>query len=442
MRIAIAGTGYVGLVTGVVLSTMGHEITMFDVDKSKIDTLRAKKSPIFEKDLEELLIQCYDRMIFTTEKEEAYKDKDVVMIAVPTPERRDGSANLQYLYDVCQNIVEFSNGCLVVIKSTAPVGTCKKIARFFEEQQKGRFLVATNPEFLAQGTAVWDTLHPARIVVGSESKEALEMAKKIYAGMEGRLILTESPSAEMIKYASNDFLALKLSYINEIANLCEIIQADIETVTYGMGLDTRIGSQYLKPGTGYGGSCFPKDTKALHWLARYHDYELKTIKSTIEINENQKIRLFKKSRKYYGSLKGCQVAVLGLAFKPGTDDLREAPSLDVIRLCVEEGATVMAWDPAAAERFEALNPGTAVMRNSIEDTIEGADLCFIMTEWDEIKQFPIIKYQQRMKHPILIDGRNCYKKEEFEETEIVYDSIGRRTINAQRQPINEAREPG
>lgn len=234
----------------------------------------------------------------------------------------------------------------------------------------------------------------------------------------------------MIKYASNDFLALKISYINEIANLCEIVGADAETVSFGMGLDSRIGGQHLSPGTGYGGSCFPKDTKALHWLARYHDYELKTIKATIEVNENQKIRLFKKSRRYYDSVQGLTVAVLGLAFKPGTDDLRESPSVDMIRLLSEEGASVRAWDPAAADRFQRQLPGLAQVCPTPDETLRGADICFILTEWGDIKSFPPERYETLMHRPLVLDGRNCYPISAFSGTGVLYDSIGRPPVNA------------
>ncbi len=233
----------------------------------------------------------------------------------------------------------------------------------------------------------------------------------------------------MIKYASNDFLALKISYINEIANLCEIVGADAETVSLGMGFDPRIGRNYLKPGTGYGGSCFPKDTKALHWLAKYYDYELKTIKATIEVNENQKVRLFKKAKKYCQSFRGITVAVLGLAFKPGTDDLREAPSVDVIKLLAEEGAAVRVWDPAAAARFQNQNPDLALDCKTIDEALCGAELCLIMTEWDEIKALLPQSFAQQMKIPIVIDGRNCYAPESFEGTGVLYNSVGRRAVN-------------
>jgi UDPglucose 6-dehydrogenase len=408
------------------------DITIIDVNEDKIRMLQRGEPPIYENGLPELLAQCGKTMRFTTDPEEAYCDAEVVMIAVPTPDKRDGSANLSYLFDVCGQIAAHCpRGCLVVNKSTSPVGTGDKIAEYLNEQAgSGLFQVAANPEFLAQGTAVHDALYPSRIVIGAEDAMAAQMVKMIYARFESEFVITDRRSAEMIKYASNDFLALKISYMNEMANLCEIVGADIETVALGMGLDPRIGKQYLRPGTGYGGSCFPKDTKALHWLAKSHDYELKTIKATIEVNETQKLRLFKKAKKYYKCVKGVKTAVLGLAFKAGTDDLREAPAVDVIGLLAEEGAEVRAWDPAAGGNFARLYPGIAMVCETIDKTIEGAELCLIMTEWDEVKAITPTQFARLMKTPLVIDGRNCYAPDDFVGSGVVYDSIGRKTVNA------------
>ncbi|MCL1792128.1 MAG: UDP-glucose/GDP-mannose dehydrogenase family protein [Peptococcaceae bacterium] len=432
MKITIAGAGYVGLITGVCLSHKGLDITLIDTDEAKIALLQEGKAPFTEKGLPELLAECGDNMVFTTDPKKAYAHADVIMFAVPTPDRRDGSANLAYLFGACELAAAYcAKGCLVVIKSTVPVGTCDKIERFFNETTlPGLFRVVSNPEFLAQGTAVADTFDPARIVIGAEDDNTAREAMTIYDSFTNQFVLTDRRTAEMIKYASNDFLALKISYINEIANLCEIVGADCETVSLGMGLDPRIGLQYLRPGTGYGGSCFPKDTKALHWLARYHDYELKTIKATIEVNETQKIRLFKKTRKYLKNLNGATVAVLGLAFKPGTDDLREAPSVDVIRLLAEEGGSVRAWDPTATDRFIRQHPGLIHPCPTIDEALRGADLCLIMTEWDAIKNCPPETYARLMKTPIIIDGRNCYTPGTFVGTGVLYDSIGRQTVNS------------
>ena len=243
-------------------------------------------------------------------------------------------------------------------------------------------------------------------------------------------MVTNRKSAEMIKYASNDFLALKISFINEIANLCESIGADIEDVALGMGFDSRIGNRFLNAGIGYGGSCFPKDTKALHWLANFHDTELKTVKAAIDVNENQKLKLFKKSRKYYDSLQGLNIAVLGLTFKPGTDDLREAPTLVNIPLMLEEGANVKAWDPVGVDNFKKVYPDEIAYCSSIEETLKDADICFIFTEWDAVKSFDLTKYSELMKTPIILDGRNCYDLTSAKKANLLYDSIGRETVNS------------
>lgn len=330
MKIAVAGTGYVGLVTGVCLAEHGHSVTCVDIDDKKVALMKAGISPIYEPGLEELMVKNMERLNFTTDYKEAYKDADVIFIAVGTPEKQDGSANLSYVYEVAEQIARsVEKDCVVVVKSTVPIGTNDKIEDLIKSNLANNVnvYVASNPEFLSQGTAVRDTLHASRIVIGVEDEFAGEVLKKVYKNFDSPIVMTNRKSAEMIKYASNDFLALKISFINEIANLCEIIGANIEHVALGMGYDERIGNRFLNAGIGYGGSCFPKDTKALHWLANFHDYELKTVKAAIDVNENQKLKLIKKSRKYYESLKGLNVAVLGLTFKPGTDDLREAPSL-------------------------------------------------------------------------------------------------------------------
>ncbi len=329
MKIAVAGTGYVGLVTGVCLASKGHQVTCVDVDEKKVEMMRQGRSPIYEAGLEELMKDSMPCLTFTTDYQTAYKDAEVIFIGVGTPEKKDGSANLSYVYTVAKQIAQSVEcDCVVVIKSTVPIGTNDKIEAYIQSclTKDVTVTVASNPEFLAQGTAVRDTLHAARIVIGVESPEAGEVLQKVYADFDAPKLVTNRRSAEMIKYASNDFLALKISYINEIANLCETVGADIEDVAKGMGYDPRIGNRFLKAGIGYGGSCFPKDTKALSWLASFNDNEIKTIKAAIEVNESQKFKLIKKAKKYYESLEGITVAVLGLTFKPGTDDLREAPS--------------------------------------------------------------------------------------------------------------------
>lgn len=424
MNIAVAGTGYVGLVTGVCLASKGHTVTCVDIDENKLEMMKNGQSPIYEHGLENLMEKYRCNLNYTSDYKKAYKDADVIFIGVGTPEKKDGSANLSYVYKVANQIAEsIEKNCIVVVKSTVPIGTNDKIEKLIRENLKRNIIVnvVSNPEFLAQGSAVKDTLEASRIVIGTEDKKAAEVMKNVYSGFNAPIVITNRRSAEMIKYASNDFLALKISYINEIANLCEIVGADIKDVTKGMGYDERIGNKFLNAGIGYGGSCFPKDTKALHWLANFHDYELKTIKAAIEVNENQKIKPFKKSRKYYDSLEGKSVSILGLTFKPGTDDLRESPSLINIPILLEEGANIKVWDPVGMNNFRKIYPHEVEYGNSIEDTISDTDICFIFTEWDEIKKFNVNKFAELMNTPIVIDGRNCYEKIEG----IIYEGIGK-----------------
>ena len=360
MNIVVAGTGYVGLVTGVCFSEVGHTVTCIDIDEEKISILKRGKSPIYEPGLDEMIRKNLDakRLNFTTDFKSAYKDSSVVFIGVGTPEREDGSANLDYVFQVCNEIAKsIENDCLVVIKSTVPIGTNDKIEEFLKENLVNdvKIEVASNPEFLSQGTAVIDTMEASRIVIGVESNNAEIILRDIYERFNRPIVCTNRRSGEMIKYASNDFLALKISFINEMANVCEIVGADIEAVAKGMSYDKRIGDKFLNAGLGYGGSCFPKDTKALHWLANDNGYEIKTIKAAIEVNENQKFKLFRKARERFGSLKGKKIAVLGLTFKPGTDDLREAPSIPNIKRLLDEGAEIIAFDPVGINNFKAKN---------------------------------------------------------------------------------------
>ncbi|AYA78075.1 UDP-glucose 6-dehydrogenase [Bacillus sp. Y1] len=432
MNIAVAGTGYVGLVTAVCLAEKGHTVTCVDIDQEKINLMNKCIPPIYEQELEELMLKNQDKLIYTTDNIKAYQNADVIIIGVGTPEKRDGSASLKYVNEVAIQIAtSIEKDCVVVVKSTVPVGTNDKLEQLIKENLTHEVTVdvVSNPEFLAQGTAIRDTLYAQRIVLGVESERAEQIMKEVYNNFKIPYVVTDRRSAEMIKYASNDFLALKISYINEIANLCEIVDANIEDVAKGMGLDPRIGDRFLNAGIGYGGSCFPKDTKALHWLANYNDYEIKTIKATIEVNENQKIKLIKKARKYYDSFNGLEVAVLGLTFKPGTDDLREAPSLVNIPILLEEGANVRVWDPIGTDNFQKNFLEEVKYCDSIEEAITNADICLIFTEWPEVKQFDMKKYSVLMNYPVIIDGRNCYSLTAAEEAGIIYDSIGRKKVN-------------
>lgn len=433
MKIVVAGTGYVGLVTGACLSEIGHKVTCVDIDENKVTMMKKGISPIYEPGLDELLKRNYEegRLDFTTDYKNAYKDANIVFIGVGTPEREDGSANLDYVFKVCEQIAEsVENNCLVVVKSTVPIGTNDRVEEFLKEHVKAsiHIEVASNPEFLAQGTAVKDTLHASRIVIGVESKEAEEKLRYVYEGFNQPIVVTNRRSAEMIKYASNDFLALKISFINEIANVCEIVGANIEDVARGMSYDKRIGDKFLKAGLGYGGSCFPKDTKALHWLANDSGYEIKTIKAAIEVNENQKYKMFRKAKQRFGSLKGMKVAVLGLTFKPETDDLREAPSIPNIKRLLDEGAEIVAFDPVGEENFKKKFNLPIEYVKSPKEALKNADVAFIFTEWKEIKNLDLQCYERLMKTPIIFDGRNCYDINLVKDHNIDYYSVGRKEV--------------
>ncbi len=438
MRIVVAGTGYVGLVTGVCFAQQGFSVTCVDVSQEKIDLLNSGKSPIYEPGMDELLAQNAPRLTFTTDAAGAYRTADVIFIGVGTPERPDGSANLDYVFDVVEQIAQsVEKDCVVVVKSTVPIGTNDRVEEYLRQNlaHPVQVDVASNPEFLAQGTAIHDTLYASRIVIGTQSQRPRRVLEQLYAPFDAPKLFTDRRSAEMIKYASNDFLALKISYINEIANLCETVGANVDDVAAGMGFDQRIGSRFLHAGIGYGGSCFPKDTKALDSFASIHGYPLKTVAATIAVNEGQKLRLLEKARAHYPSLKGLTVAVLGLTFKPGTDDLREAPSLVNVPRLLEEGARVQAWDPIGAENFRRRVQGDIAYCETPEQALEAADLCLILTEWPQIKQLAPQVFQQKMNQPIVLDGRNCFAIEALRASgaRLRYESIGRPAVDTRRE---------
>ena len=436
MKIAVAGTGYVGLVAGVCFAEKGHDVTCVDVDAQKVKLMESGVTPIYEEGLEELMQKnnAAGRLHYTTDYKKAYRDAEVIFIGVGTPEQPDGSANLSYIATVSRQIAEsVERDCLVVVKSTVPVGTNDKVDQFIHDflARDVKVEVASNPEFLAQGSAVHDTLHAARIIIGTESKEAEAALKKVYEPFGLPIVSVNRRSAEMIKYACNDFLALKISYMNDIANLCELVGADIEAVAQGMSYDARIGANFLKAGIGYGGSCFPKDTKALKYLARQNGYQLKTVEAAVDVNARQKTRLYEKACQRMITFQGLKVAVLGLAFKPGTDDLREAPSLDNVQLLLDNGAEIIAYDPVAEENFRKRFPEGTIGKGSIryvkepEQTLEGANICFIFTEWKEIKAIPAEQFKKRMRIPLVYDGRNIYKPQDMKDAGVEYYSIGR-----------------
>ncbi|WP_281885469.1 UDP-glucose/GDP-mannose dehydrogenase family protein [Paenibacillus sp. YYML68] len=448
-KIAVAGTGYVGLVAGACFAEVGYNVTCVDIDERKVELMKSGVSPIYEVGLEELMQRNYaaGRLHYTTDYRSAYRDADVIFIGVGTPEQPDGSANLSYIATAARQIAEtVENDCLIVVKSTVPVGTNDKVEQFVHDflVQDVRVEVASNPEFLAQGSAVRDTLHAQRIIIGTESEWAEQLLRKLYEPFGLPIVSVSRRSAEMIKYASNDFLALKISYMNDIANLCELVGADIQDVAQGMSYDERIGAKFLGAGIGYGGSCFPKDTKALDYLARQHGYELRTVKAAIDVNKDQKTVLYRKACNRLITFNGLKVAVLGLTFKPGTDDLREAASLENVPLLLQQGADIYAYDPVGADNFARLYPegpngnGRITYVREVEEALRGANVCFIFTEWGEIKALQPEVYTLIMRTPLVYDGRNIYAVEAMAAAGVEYYSIGRKA--AARAELKESKQ--
>ncbi|WP_422123950.1 UDP-glucose dehydrogenase family protein [Planococcus sp. X10-3] len=427
-KIAVVGTGYVGLVTGVTLSEIGHIVKCVDLDESKVERMKKGISPIYEPGLEELMLRNIqqDRLDFTTEHRVAFKEVEVIYIAVGTPEKEDGTADLKFIDAVCIDIAKNINKKVIVVtKSTVPVGTNEHIQNLIGANTEVPFEVVSNPEFLREGSAVYDTFNGDRIIIGSNNIEATQIIEQINKPFGLKVYKTNLRSAEMIKYASNAFLATKISFINEIAHISENVGADIEEVAKGMGFDKRIGSSFLNAGIGYGGSCFPKDTKALVQIAGNVNHEFNLLKAVIEVNNKQQVLLVDKAKKYYGSLKGKRIAMLGLAFKPNTDDMREAASIITAESLILAGAEVIAYDPIAMENAKKYLPEAVEYTNSIEEALRGANTAFIMTEWEEIKNKPLSIYSELLKDGVIFDGRNCYSLNQTANEDIDYYSIGR-----------------
>ncbi|MEB1806666.1 MAG: UDP-glucose/GDP-mannose dehydrogenase family protein [Bacillaceae bacterium] len=430
MNISVVGTGYVGLVTGVCLAEVGHHVTCVDVDAGKIAMLQQGKSPIYEPGLEELMKTNLEKgnLLFQTYNNTSYENTDVIYIAVGTPQQDDGTADLSYIFQAAEDIAyKITLPTIVVTKSTVPIGTNQKIKEFIESKTSIPVDVVSNPEFLREGSAIQDTFQGDRIVIGANVPEAASVIEDINRPFGIPVFKTDIESAEMIKYASNAFLATKISFINEIAYICEKVGADIEDVAKGMGMDHRIGSQFLKAGIGYGGSCFPKDTKALVQIAGNVEHEFHLLKSVIEVNNQQQRLLVEKAKERFGSLRGLRVALLGLAFKANTDDMRDAASIVIAEELVREGAHVVAYDPIAIENARQVLPIEVDFASSIREAITGINAAFILTEWNEIKTFPLDQYKEKMAEPIIFDGRNCYSIGETELSGIEYFSIGRKS---------------
>ena len=437
MNIAIVGTGYVGLVSGTCFAEMGVNVTCVDVDSNKINSLLEGKVPIYEPGLDEMVLRNRreGRLHFTTDLASVLDKVEIVFSAVGTPPDEDGSADLSYVLEVARTVGRNMNRYLVLVtKSTVPVGTARKVKAAIQEELDRRgadipFDVASNPEFLKEGAAIKDFMSPDRVVVGVESEKAKELMARLYRPFllnNFRVIFTDIPSAEMIKYAANSMLATRISFMNDIANLCELVGADVNMVRKGIGADTRIGTKFLYPGCGYGGSCFPKDVKALIRTAEKAGYTMRVLKAVEEVNERQKTVLFRKLEHYYGSaLKGKTVAVWGLAFKPETDDMREATSLVTIRLLLEAGCRVRVYDPVAMDECNRRIGNAVEYAADMYDATLNADALLLLTEWKQFRlpSWGVIK--KSMNRPLVIDGRNIYDAQEMKNLGFEYYCIGK-----------------
>lgn len=437
MKIAIVGTGYVGLVTGTCFSEMGIDVTCVDVQESKIENLKKGIIPIYEPGLEDMVHRNYNagRLNFTTCLSDCLDDVEVVFSAVGTPPDEDGSADLKYVLEVARTIGRnMKKYVLVVTKSTVPVGTAQKVKATIQEELDKRheeieFDVASNPEFLKEGDAVDDFMKPDRVVVGVESEKAKDIMERLYKPFmmnNYRLIFTDIPSAEMIKYAANSMLATRISFMNDIANLCELVGADVNMVRKGIGADSRIGSKFLYPGCGYGGSCFPKDVKALIKTAEKNGYPMRVLEAVEEVNEKQKSVLFEKLLKHFkGDIKGKQVAMWGLAFKPETDDMREATALVIIRKLLEAGVRVKVFDPVAMDECKRRVGDAVNYATDMYDALDGADALLLLTEWKlfRLPNWNVVK--EKMNCPLVIDGRNIYDFTDLRSIGVEYSYIGK-----------------
>lgn len=432
MKITVIGTGYVGLVTGTCLAETGNEVVCVDIDAEKVRRMQNGEVPIYEPQLDILFERNIKagRLIFTTSLDEGLHHGEIVFLALPTPEDEDGSADLSYILDVADKIGQkIQSYKIIVDKSTVPVGTSEKVKETIARHAKVDFDVVSNPEFLREGFAVEDFLKPERIIVGSSSERATEKMRKLYnpfVRSGNPIIIMDEKSAELTKYAANAFLATKITFMNEIANYCELVGADVDKVRIGIGSDSRIGKRFLFPGIGYGGSCFPKDVKALHKSGKDKNYDFQILESVMKVNQSQKTSLIPKIKNYFGgNLKDKKIAVWGLAFKPETDDIREAPALEVIKSLLDEGAQITAYDPEAMPNVERKLGNQITFAASMYEAITDADALVICTEWSIFRTPDFVKMKQLLKQPALFDGRNVYDVNEIKETGFDYFSVGR-----------------
>ena len=435
MNIAIVGTGYVGLVTGTTLAELGNTVYCVDIDETKVENMKKGIVPIYEPGLEEIFLRNIqaNRLFFTTQLKEALDECDVIYLALPTPPGEDGSADLSYVLKVSENIGELMTSYKVIVnKSTVPVGTADRVRETISAKTEIPFDVVSNPEFLREGFAVEDSMNPARIVVGSSSDKAKNIIAQIYQPFTNTgvpIIFMDEKSSELTKYAANSFLAVKITFMNEIANYCEKVGADVDKVRLGMGSDDRIGHRFLFPGIGYGGSCFPKDVKALIKSGKEENFNFQILNATEEVNKSQKVILISEIEKYFGdNLKDKKIAIWGLAFKANTDDIRESSSLDNIALLLEKGAKITAYDAIAEENVKRIFGDQIEYTKDMYSCVENADCLLIATEWSEFKNPNFDLLAQKMKNKAIFDGRNMFSLDQIENTGFYYKSIGRKII--------------
>ena len=446
MKICVVGTGYVGLVTGVCFADLGNEVRCLDINPERIEKLNNGIMPIYEPGLNEIVSRNVDagRLVFTTEYSEALSEAEIAFIAVGTPSGDDGEADLQYVRSAAETIADqVDHPIIIVNKSTVPVGTGDWVAEVINKRRAGKpldFSVVSNPEFLREGSAINDFMVPDRVVLGSTNQEAAQKVAQLYLSLRCPMVITDLRTAEMIKYASNAFLATRISFINEISNMCEELGADVEQVAVGMGLDKRIGSAFLNAGIGWGGSCFPKDVKALAHMAVLHGTHPQLLQAVMEINRNQRRQVIYRLRKVLDGLNDKVIAILGLSFKPNTDDIREAPAMEIIHLLRNEGATIRAYDPQAMENAAKLFDKTirnepVVLCDSPYEAVENADALVLTTEWNEFKQLDFKRIKESMIRPIILDGRNLWNPEEMMDKGFCYYSVGRGNYNKRNDAL-------
>ena len=437
MQLAIIGTGYVGLVTGTCFAETGNNVMCIDINEDKINQLRSGKTPIYEPGLENLLERNIKdkRIQFTTSLAEGIKGAQIIFLALPTPPGKDGAADLQFVLDVAAQLSTMITEYTVIVnKSTVPVGTAEKVAGVLAlNLDRDLFDVVSNPEFLREGVAVDDFLKPDRVVIGTSSERAQKLMDELYQPFvrQGNPIyFMDERSSEMTKYAANAYLAMRISFMNEMANLCEKAGANVDWVRVGMGSDSRIGKRFLFPGVGYGGSCFPKDVQALGRTAKDHDFDFHLVETTMKVNERQKTVLGRKVKEYFGNdLTGRTFAIWGLAFKPETDDIREAPALELIKELQGSGASVRAFDPEAMDNVRRMVDDTVYFATDQYDTLKDADALIIVTEWSEFRNPDFKRIEESLNHPAIFDGRNVYTLEKMESLPFYYESIGRKTVH-------------